>query len=171
LTCGDGALSAGGWQRGPRMARILVSDCPPDRRNAQMRLVCGTSGVAEVESKKAWPYLENGTFAKKRFAQMYPEIAAECRTTVGGPRHGPDQGEVPHRVRGVLRPCAARAQEGAVMALTTLTERLQQRAANVVSVDLFPAALRQVPPKVRKCTRRSGACKTAASPVVSCAPR
>ncbi|MDH6492171.1 hypothetical protein [Streptomyces sp. SAI-127] len=80
------------------------------------------------------------------------------------------------------------------MALTTLTERVQQRAANVagpedfrhdrgegvnettaghghdiqqywadieaelpkhVSVDLFPAALRQVPPKVRKCTRRS----------------
>ena len=75
--------------------------------------------------------------AKKRFAQMYPEIAAECRTTVGGPRHGPDQGEVPHRVRGVLRPCAARAQEGAVMALTTLTERVQQRAANVAGPEDF----------------------------------
>lgn len=32
--------------------------------------------------KKAWSYLQNGTFAKKRFEQMYPEIAAECRTTV-----------------------------------------------------------------------------------------
>ncbi|MER6630118.1 YqaJ viral recombinase family protein [Streptomyces sp. NPDC000987] len=48
----------------------------------EMRLECGASGVAEVGGKKAWSYIQNGTFSAKRFEQEYPEIAARCRTTV-----------------------------------------------------------------------------------------
>ncbi|MEU1180567.1 lambda-exonuclease family protein [Streptomyces sp. NPDC005820] len=48
----------------------------------EMRLVCGESGIAEADGKKAWSYVPNGTFSAKRFENDYPIIAAECRTTV-----------------------------------------------------------------------------------------
>ncbi|MER7477334.1 YqaJ viral recombinase family protein [Streptomyces sp. NPDC126510] len=48
----------------------------------EMRLLCGgKASVAEVEGKKAWSYVANGTFSPKRFEEHYPVIASLCRTT------------------------------------------------------------------------------------------
>ncbi|MEH0579015.1 MULTISPECIES: YqaJ viral recombinase family protein [Streptomyces] len=48
----------------------------------EMRLACGAAGVAEVEGKKAWSYVPNGTFSAKEFEKDYPAIVAGCRKTV-----------------------------------------------------------------------------------------
>ncbi|MFI1702962.1 YqaJ viral recombinase family protein [Streptomyces griseoruber] len=68
-------------RRAALIAQIEELDTQRTTVENEMRLVCGKSGIAEVEGKKAWSYLQNGTFSKKRFEQEYPEIAAECRTT------------------------------------------------------------------------------------------
>jgi putative phage-type endonuclease len=49
----------------------------------EMRLLCGgKASVAEVDGKKAWSYVQNGAFSSKRFEELHPEKAAECRKTV-----------------------------------------------------------------------------------------
>ncbi|CAM5481958.1 MULTISPECIES: YqaJ viral recombinase family protein [Streptomyces] len=70
-------------RRAALLAQIEELDKQKTTVENEMRLICGDkASIAEVEGKKAWSYVQNGTFAPKRFEEKYPAIAAECRKTV-----------------------------------------------------------------------------------------
>ncbi|MFF5668874.1 YqaJ viral recombinase family protein [Streptomyces hygroscopicus] len=69
-------------RRAALIAQIEELDEQKTAVENEMRLICGgKASVAEVEGKKAWSYVANGTFSPKRFEANYPVIASLCRTT------------------------------------------------------------------------------------------